>query len=134
MANIEWTDDLSVGIPKIDEQHKALIGRLCAVSDAIEAQEGEREIAKTLSFLIDYTETHFSDEETYMKELNYPGLAEQEKKHREFIVTLKDLERDFDEEGSTHGLADAINTLLLNWLTNHIRAIDRKIADFVSNQ
>jgi hemerythrin len=134
MGNVEWTDDLSIGIPLIDEQHKSLIRRLNDVSKAIEAHEGEREIVKTLGFLADYAEFHFSAEEKHMKGNEYPGLEEQKTKHQEFMVTLKNMEQEFEEEGSTRILAESINTFLFNWLTSHIQGLDRKFGDFLAEK
>jgi hemerythrin len=67
-----------------------------------------------------------------MAQVGYPGLAEQQAAHREFLDTLKTLRQDFEEEGSTRTLAHAINTFLVNWLTDHIRTVDRKIGVFVA--
>ncbi|MFC1809062.1 bacteriohemerythrin [Candidatus Omnitrophota bacterium] len=134
MRTIEWNDNLSVGVQLIDEQHKMLIERLNDVSQALEVKQGEREIIKTLSFLIEYTDFHFSAEEKHMAENNYPGLDEQKIQHQEFITMLKTLEGDFEEEGSTPALADAINTFLLNWLTSHIQGLDKKFGDFLAEK
>ena len=43
-------------------------------------------------------------EEKYMKETGYPGLEQQEKEHQYFKDMLKELDRDFDEEGAKNEL------------------------------
>ena len=63
MKEIRWTSDLSVGIGLIDEQHKMLIKHLNDLSQSLESGQGPEKIATTLSFLIDYTNFHFSAEE-----------------------------------------------------------------------
>jgi hemerythrin len=132
MATIEWTEELAVGIPVVDKQHQTLIQRLNDVAHAMEMHEGEGQIAKTLDFLIDYTDYHFSVEEKYMEEAGYPKLAEHQARHAEFKDTLDDLERDFREEGATHPLANALNTLLGNWLLDHITTVDHQFAEFLA--
>ncbi len=134
MTKVEWNNKLSVGIRLIDEQHKSLIKRLNDVSSAIETGLGEREITKTLEFLTEYAEFHFSTEEKQMKKNNYPGLEQQKMKHQEFMYTLSNLEQDFEEEGSTRALSDAINNFLFNWLTNHIQGLDQQFGDFLSGK
>lgn len=134
MGNVTWDDSLSIGVPLIDEQHKALIQRLNDVSAAVEASQGEREIVKTLGFLSDYAGFHFSTEEKHMGEQGFPGLEQQKVKHQEFMAALKNLEQDFEEEGSTRALADSINTFLLNWLTTHIRGLDHQFAGFLAEK
>ena len=134
MEKIEWDQSLSIGIRLIDDQHKALIKRLNDVSVAIENNIGEREISKTLEFLSEYADYHFSTEEKHMAEQGFPGLETQKIKHQEFMDTLSNLDQDFEEEGSTRALSDAINNFLFNWLTNHIQGLDQQFGDFLSEK
>ena len=83
MDTIEWNESLSIGIELIDQQHKTLIERLLAVTEAIEKNQGEGTIAKTLDFLLEYIDLHFSTEEKQMAEHNYPGLDLQKQQHAE---------------------------------------------------
>ncbi len=134
MGKVQWDDSLAIGVPLIDEQHKTLVLRLNAVSAAAEAGQGEREILMTLGFLYDYADLHFSAEEKHMAEHGFPGLELQKTKHQEFMAALKNLEQDFEEEGSTHVLAEAVNTFLLNWLVDHIRGLDHQFAGFLAEK
>ena len=131
MEKIEWDESLSVGIETIDEQHKMLIKRLHDVSEAIEQNQGEGTIAKTLDFLVDYTDFHFSEEEKQMTKFNYPGLALQQTQHKEFKESLERLERDFEEDNATKELANHIRTFLFNWLIKHIKEVDLEFGKFV---
>jgi hemerythrin len=88
MAKIEWDDSLSVGIRLIDDQHKMMIQRIREVSSAVEKSQDMGNIVKTLDFMVEYTNFHFSTEEKHMKETNYPGLEFHRKQHEEFKVTL----------------------------------------------
>jgi len=131
MEKVKWDDSLSIGIQLIDDQHKALIQRLSDVCEAASLRQGTREILKTLDFLVEYTEHHFSDEEKHMQETNYPGLEKQKREHQEFNAILKDMNRDFDEEGAIQALADSIQTLLMNWLATHIKVVDKEFGKFL---
>ena len=131
MAKVEWDDRLSVGVDLIDEQHKMLLKRLSDFSEAVDSRQGSSEIVRTLEFLVDYTDFHFSTEERHMGAINYPGLDHHVAKHEEFKTTLKNLGADFEEEGATTSLADSINTLLINWLIKHIKAVDQEFGAFL---
>ena len=131
MTTLKWSDKLSVGVDLIDEQHKMLIQRLNDISTAVEFNKGPNEIARTLSFLIDYTDFHFSEEEKHMKDQGYPGLDDHLTKHAEFKTTLANLEQDYKEDGATHLLAHSIDTFLINWLVNHISGVDVKFGEFL---
>ena len=126
MAKIEWDNSLSIGIKLIDEQHKMLIQRLSDLSGAIEMSRGEVETAKTLDFMVDYTDFHFSAEEKHM--------TEQKQQHAEFKGHLKQLVEDFEEEGPTKALGTSINVFLLNWLIKHIKGVDLKFGEFLNEK
>lgn len=130
MARIEWDDSLSVGVTLIDEQHKMLIQKLKDLSDALNEGREFNKIMKTLDFMIDYTDFHFSTEEKHMSEHKYPGLEDQKNQHEHFKVTLNHILEDFKEEGPTRSLATSINVFLLNWLINHIKGSDLKLGKF----
>lgn len=131
MKQVEWTNDLSVGSELIDEQHKMLIKCLNDFREAVKHHEGPYKIGSALNFLIEYTDFHFSAEEKHMDVSGYPGLDSHRLKHDEYKSTLGNLEQDFKEEGATHELADSIDTLLVNWLLNHIREVDTEFGTFL---
>jgi hemerythrin len=134
MKQVKWNRTLCVGVKQIDEQHKTLIERLNAVASAVAARQGEREIVKSLDFLSEYTLVHFSAEETLMKESAYPEMSQHVAKHDEFKNTLATMEQELNEDGATPLLADAVEKLLVNWLVNHIRSVDRKFGRFLSKK
>ena len=89
---------------------------------------------KTLEFMTDYTDFHFSSEEKHMTEQNYPGLKHQQKEHEEFKNTLKRIVEDFEQEGPTRALTTSINTFLANWLIKHIKGVDLKFGKFLKDK
>ncbi|MFX1484594.1 MAG: bacteriohemerythrin [Promethearchaeota archaeon] len=131
MTEIEWDDSLSVGVNLIDEQHKMLIKRIKDLSDAVNSGMGAVEIGKTLDFMIDYTDFHFSTEEKHMTTLGYPGYDNHKEQHENFKLTLKDMITEFKEEGATAQLSYWVNDYLINWLVKHIKSIDTKLGEFL---
>jgi hemerythrin len=131
MKKIQWDDSLSVGVGVIDDQHKKWIDQYNSVVEAIESRRGPAPVAKTLGFLIDYTDVHFSTEEGFMSKAGYPGLDAHKAKHEELRVTVANLVQDFEEEGETHSLEGAIDTFLGNWLITHIQTTDQLFGVFV---
>lgn len=131
MSKIEWDDSLSIGVDLIDEQHKMLIKRLNDLSKAIEETQGEGGVVQTLDFLVEYTDFHFSAEEKYMAEHDYPGLEYQKKLHGEFKASLKNMVDDYEYEGVTRALTTSVNVFLHNWLINHIKGVDHKLGEFL---
>ncbi len=132
MSSIEWDDSLSIGIRQIDDQHKMLIQKLSDLSDAFRFGHEQDKILKTLDFMIEYTDFHFTAEEKTMAEHDYPGLEYQKSQHEEFKITLNHILEDFKEEGPTPALATSINVFLHNWLIDHIKGVDLKLGEFLS--
>ena len=134
MKKIQWNDGLSISLESIDIQHKKWIEHYNEVVETIESNKDKAHIAKTLGFLSDYTNTHFAAEEDYMEKNQYPGLQEHKVKHAALRQTVADLIQDFDEEGVTSALADAIETLLGNWLIQHIQQVDQLFGKFMQEK
>ena len=134
MARDLWDDSLSVGVDLIDEQHKMLLSRLSELSEAVQQRQGSGQIVGTLSFLTEYVDFHFSTEERHMTANDYPAYDEHKASHEEFKTTLKRLSDDFEEEGATTGLADSINTLLINWFLKHIQQVDQRLGAFFQDK
>ena len=134
MDKITWDDSLSVNVNLIDDQHKMLIKRLNDMAEAIDRKRGIEKISKTLSFMIEYTNFHFSTEEKHMAEQEYPHKDEHQKQHGEFVTVLNNLIEDFEEEGATQLLAESIDTFLVNWLIKHIKGSDVQFGKFLNEK
>lgn len=134
MPKIEWDNSLSIGVEIIDEQHKMLIQKLQDLSEAFKVGLEQNKMLKTIDFMIDYTDFHFSEEEKLMAENNYPGLEIQKSQHTEFRETLDHIQEDYMDEGPTKALATSINVFLLNWLRQHITVSDVQIGKYLSGK
>ena len=134
MKKIEWDNNLAIGIKSIDYEHKMLIERLNAVIDAIDKNQGEGAIAKTLDFLLDYTNFHFSNEEKFISGHGYPGLELQQEQHRQFKEYVNQLILDFQQDGAIKDLANRIRDYLFTWLVNHIMEVDHQLSQFISKE
>jgi hemerythrin len=134
MNKIEWDNSLTTGIKSIDYEHKMLIERLNAVIEAIEKNQGEGTIAKTLDFLLDYTNFHFSNEEKFIIGHGYPGIELQQKQHKEFKEFVNQLILDFQQDGADKDIAIQIHDYLFVWLRKHIMEVDHQLAQFVTKE
>jgi len=131
---MQWDESLAIGIELIDAQHREWIRRVEDVSLAMHSAEGVRRLVKTLDFLKDYTRFHFETEERFMADHQYPELDDHRREHAELHETLARLEADLDEEGITAPLTESVNTLLENWLIQHIRQVDQRFGAFLRDR
>ncbi len=130
-ANLEWSDELVLGVPEIDEEHQQLVANMNSLGHAI--KNGElTAVGQTLAFLEEYARFHFDNEENAMQAAGYPMLDSHIKEHRSFSARLANLKRDI-----TSGLHDSrylafqVQLFLIDWLANHIVRTDRHLANFL---
>lgn len=126
---MEWSSDLSVGVFKIDAQHKELIRRVNSffeATDNTEAPAADHQVIKLLGFLKTYIVMHFSDEEALQLQYGYPQYDRHKSVHDEFFNTVRSLEEDVRQNGYTP--ADkALFVATLNRLITHIKHEDKKL-------
>jgi len=127
---ITWTEDLSVGVDLIDEQHKLWFEKSNQLYKAGQEGRAKEFIIEMFDFLDDYTKQHFKDEEKYMEKIKYPQIDAQRKAHASFIEDLAKLKKDYNESGGNILLIINANKMILNWLTQHIRNMDKKIGEY----
>ena len=128
---IMWTPDLSVGVDHIDEQHKIWFQKANELFEAGKEGKAKEYINTMLDFLDEYSKKHFKDEEAYMEKIGYPGLDSQKKAHASFVNNLAKLKSDFNESGGNITVIINANKMVLDWLINHIKSMDKKIGEYV---
>jgi hemerythrin len=128
MKKLEWKEEYSVGIEKIDRQHQHLF----EITNKLIAQAGSPEdsqlASETLTEMVNYAREHFSTEEKLMREYDYPELDSQRNQHDYFINTTAELAISFMDDSNTTG--DEILEFLKLWLTTHILKYDMKYKAF----
>ncbi|NLP31280.1 MAG: hemerythrin family protein [Clostridiales bacterium] len=127
---VKWTPDLSVGVERIDTQHKICFEKANDLFQAGKSGKSKEKIAETLEFLEDYAKKHFRDEEAYMEHINYPGLEQQKIAHRKFEEEVAILKHEFQQSGSNINLIINANQMIIDWLINHISNMDKQIGIF----
>lgn len=129
-----WTPNLSVGVTLIDNQHKTWFEKAEKLFEAGQKREAAGYIGELLGFLDDYTRKHFADEEAYMLRLGYPELAAQKQAHTAFIAQLTKIREDYQASGGNFMVIMNANKLVIDWLTQHISTMDKKIGDFAKTK
>lgn len=125
MSNlIEWSDDLSVGIEEIDEQHKVLVDLLNEFHTAIQAHKGSEVASQILKRLGDYTRIHFAVEESIMRLLDYPDYEDHKVEHDALIEQLTELTTKL-ESGKKSVNFELLHFLKV-WLAKHIQESDKQ--------
>ena len=124
-----WKDEYCIGVDKIDEQHKNLFAKTVELERIIElgVDEKKNAIIETIVFLKDYALSHFSDEETYAKSIDYLGFDGHQAQHKAFIQTLLRHEKEMKDTDFSEDSVRKFSQTLKVWLLFHVTNSDRKI-------
>ncbi len=128
---LAWREDLAIGVPQIDEQHKELFVRLGALLDACNQGKGKAEVGKVVGFLEDYIVEHFAAEEKLQQTSGYPTYVAHKTLHQQFVAEFAKLKQQFEAEGATVRFVIQVNRVLVDWLVNHIGKTDRLLAEYL---
>lgn len=126
---IDWSDELSVGIEEIDEQHKILVGLLNRLYEAIIKKTDKDEMTVILNELAQYTVIHFAVEESLMRIFDYPQYDDHKKHHQELTKQVVDLQRKF-VQGKVSISMEVLH-FLRHWLTEHIMGDDKRYGPYM---
>ena len=130
---VEWDESLSVGIGIIDDQHRKLIERVNAFSEATERMDS-REIENTINYLTGYVIQHFGAEELIMIRNRHRAFKAHRDEHSRFVKQVYDVNCTLAERPMTRAEATALRDMLVRWIFRHIRVTDRAIGDTVNQE
>lgn len=129
-----FTDDLKTGNATIDHQHEQLFAAINNLLEACSQGKGRAETDKTVKFLYDYTVKHFGDEEKLQQQYHYPDYVNHKKYHTTFTGVVKELMEDLQKNGTSLTLVFKLNQSIGDWLVNHIKKEDVKVAAHIRQQ
>lgn len=124
---IVWNDTHHLGIPIIDEQHRAIISTINTLH-YFKINNKEKEVMdSTLIILNEYTKYHFLTEEDIICVEEYVEIDEHKKLHKQLAIETKRISSDIKFESDPSELLK----FLKSWWLNHICVEDKKYADFI---
>jgi len=123
LATLAWSDDLAVGNPMIDSDHRQLVALVSQLAQALGTSDAAADPGKALDELLTFTTAHFAREERLMQHIRYLDFASHKAQHDGLLSDLKRLRRSIQ-----HGemaLSEQASAFLCEWLLRHIRTSDK---------
>ena len=125
----EWSEEYSVGVSIIDDDHKKLVSLINEADIAKQNGEKLTEIMKILNDMVLYARRHFKMEEAYMDEFKYLDYQSHKSEHLDF--TIRALEYSNRMINGEDHLIDDILEYLQEWLIKYIQETDVELAEFL---
>ncbi|MDP6388574.1 MAG: hemerythrin family protein [Alphaproteobacteria bacterium] len=132
MIYFQWYEGMSVGVPLIDSDHKALIAIINELHALTEAERGGETLKYVIRELVRYTQFHFHREEKVLQACGYPNLAEHMQAHVGFIQYINDV-RNSHIRNPDKLFREDILDYLKDWLKRHILIDDMAYRPFIEN-
>jgi len=125
-----WDDSLLTGIEKIDKQHKDIFEKAEKIFD-LDLSSNIEDVNKSLIFLMNYSITHFSEEEQAMLKYHYEYFKEHRDQHNYFVNEIYAISQSIKNKGIDEDGLDSLKVLVIEWLGNHIHESDKKFAKYI---
>lgn len=129
---LTWSTAFETGVEAIDRDHRRIIENYEKLYQLMKTGQGHAYYEELLSFLSDYINVHFENEEQFQIEIGY-NLYEAHKKRHEFFKEKITSFIDAKHEPVSNQDLIKLNLFVKDWLIQHIFFEDMKIGAFYKN-
>lgn len=123
MGLLTWSNESSVGIESVDNEHREMIDAINQLCDSVAKGHEREHTGKLLRYVIECARGHFSSEEALLQATNYPELEEHSRQHQSLLEEVEKLAERFVHDGLV--LSDRSLTFLHYWFQDHLLNDDR---------
>ena len=125
MALIEWSDDFSVGVADIDEEHKGLIDLINQLYANLQRGASADEVADFFGEIYANISAHFALEEKIMRESGYQEYAAHKNEHEQLLDEIRDLMDEYEQHSAID--ESELSARLQTWFGNHFKTMDSRL-------
>ena len=126
MEPIKWREEWNLDYDGIDTQHKKLIDLINRIILK------KSDLTSLVTAFIDYTSTHFADEEALMFRNKYPKdlYDAHRREHKEFTNILLEISFELSKNGNPK-LARKFKEFCIAWFKYHFLGTDKTLVEFL---
>ncbi len=121
MHTVDWSQDMALGVPSMDDAHEALLNEMTDLLTAPDDRFGPAFLSLIARF-----ECDFRDEEMLMEEIDYPGIQGHREQHSRVLGALHHIAPRVMEGDIALG-REAVE-LLPQWFLFHLSTMDTALA------
>ena len=135
---LPWSEIFETGHPRIDSEHKTLIGYINQLEGMSCNTNPSREqiefIFKLVDFVETYTAVHFKHEESCMVCRKCGAYQENKAAHEHFLQFFGQFKQRFKTEGCRPAVLEELHTTCSFWIQSHILRVDMKLKPYVNQK
>ncbi len=120
-----------VCIDKMNEIHFEEIDILNNLLKLIDNSDDANEITAHIQLLVNHMQEHFSYEENMMKDKSYPMYSIHQADHNKVLNATRYAMMDWRSSKDEDSLREYFKEELIEWLDQHIKAMDTPAAEFL---
>jgi hemerythrin len=120
---LDWDDVYTIGHDKVDGEHQRLFELAKEVTNC---KDDKIEIMQSIKELIKYTKFHFTNEEQYMKSINFLFLEEHKLLHKNIVSKINNLVQNINILTSNQ-IKTKLATLINKNIIKHILTEDKRV-------
>jgi len=125
MAQIEWSEEFSVGNASIDREHESLIEQINQLYEQLNSPVDTEIIESILADLQDDISTHFALEELLMQEAGFAEYEAHKQDHERLLDQIHDMMFHFTEDPDSG--RDLLINRLSDWFSHHFKGFDARL-------
>ena len=126
MAQLDWNENLQVGISEMDCEHKRLVALVNQLDDALQAGDTQQRLIQAFDDLVVYTRNHFASEDRFLQSTGCRDMSQRRQDHEDFLQKVQTMHQDF--HGQQVQVSGETVTFLKEWTLDHITRQDSKYA------
>ena len=130
----KWSPDLETGYKELDDQHRRIFRLIGITITAVETKMDKRCVVAVLEETYDYLLRHTGVEEELMLAFSYPEIEAHRQEHKSMLVEIRRLSDDYAELGHRAIVTVKLETMLVRWVREHIKSLDKKMVEFLLKQ
>lgn len=129
MSELKWDTRFNIGVDFIDSAHQRLFSIVGKLLNLNEDEAKQRYACQEgIKFFKNYAVKHFSEEEAYMRSINYSGYEVHKALHDNMLRnTLPALEHELESQNYARGAIQHFLGICVGWLNGHIMVEDHAI-------
>ena len=132
MPILTWSEQYTINVAEIDEQHAKLCEHVSRLHAGVEARIDKDDLRQLLVDLVEFTRFHFDYEERLMKEHGLETSKTHRREHGLLLKHMEDLVQAVSKGKYPTFFSDY--DVSNDWFLAHILNFDKKLGEFLNSK